>query len=79
MTGIRPVAARNPAPADPQLEADLACLRLIYDLRGKGFTWAFIGHTLDMTGPQAKRHWKRLGTKTGRAWRLQQNQQNQES
>lgn len=62
-------------PAGARLDADLTRLRLIYDARGNGATWAIIGRTLGMSGREAKRHAHRLGAKAGQAWRLQQNQE----
>ena len=70
------LAAENPAPADPQLEADFATLALIRRLRDNHTTWTRIGIELGMTGPQAKRHHRRLHASTRRAWYLRHNQAN---
>jgi hypothetical protein len=66
----------NDPPAGP-LDADLARLRLITRARANGATWAHIGRTLGLTGPQAKHHTRHLARTTGRRWRLLQNQEDQ--
>ena len=68
-------AAENPAPADPQLEADMTRLTLIRQARDRGATWAEIGVTLGMSGRDAKRHAHRLHASTRRAWYLHHNQE----
>ena len=61
------LAAEDSSAADRKLEHDLATIDLIDRAKANGTTWAVIGATLGMTGPEAKRHARKLRDQARRA------------
>jgi hypothetical protein len=59
--------AAKDAAAGARSRHDLAALDLISRAKAGGATWAAIGAALGMTGPEAKRHARKLRTRTRRA------------
>ena len=51
---------------DTDLERDLLRLRLVWEAKQRGVTWAAVGAAMGMSAKEAKHHMKRLAARTQR-------------